>query len=173
MANPQKSKGDRAEREALEYFICAAPDLVRDNPMRMLGAGRKDDIGDLAVFDDVVIQVKGFKNLTAALRQGADGARAQSRNALLDLYVGMAPIPRARKTGLRWLASSYVWPGISGDLALPDVPQVGNTGRAVEIVRESLSPVIVSRAGHDPMVISPIDVWLGSYRSLRESAVLV
>jgi hypothetical protein len=53
MGNPSKRKGDRAELEVQA--------LLRDHlgvpARRQLGAGRKDDVGDMAGVPNTVIQV--------------------------------------------------------------------------------------------------------------------
>lgn len=53
MASPQKAKGDEAERQAARLIT----DLTGWSVRRMLGAGRKDDVGDLDGVPDTVIQV--------------------------------------------------------------------------------------------------------------------
>lgn len=64
MANPQKDRGDRAEREV--------QGLLRDHlgipARRKLGAGRKDDIGDIDA-GDMTIQVADWKDIGRALRE--------------------------------------------------------------------------------------------------------
>lgn len=113
MANPSKAKGDRAERECVEAIVALAPHLVRERPQRMLGAGRKDDVGDLSVVDGVTMQVKALKSVATAVRQAAMGAEAQRLNSMDRFAVGLVPIPRARvgdPTRVRWLASAIHWP---------------------------------------------------------------
>src|SRR6478735_12765266 len=56
--NTNKRKGDRAEREAVAVLCELAPDLVVARPQRLLGAGRREDTGDLWVFPGVTVQVK-------------------------------------------------------------------------------------------------------------------
>ena len=58
MANSNKRKGDRAEREAVAAVCRLAPDLVVERPQRLLGAGRGEDTGDLWVLPGVTVQVK-------------------------------------------------------------------------------------------------------------------
>ncbi|MPV51410.1 hypothetical protein GCG21_15605 [Pseudactinotalea sp. HY160] len=76
MANAAKHKGDRAEREAVEYLVAQVPDLVHPR------AEWRDDVGDLRVFDYAAVQVRNYKldYLGAALRSSATDAVAQARN---------------------------------------------------------------------------------------------
>lgn len=65
MSNPNKDKGDRAEREvqALLRHHLGIPAIRRE-----LGAGRKDDRGDIANVPTTAIQVADWRDLAAALR---------------------------------------------------------------------------------------------------------
>jgi Holliday junction resolvase len=62
--NPQKAKGDRAEREAAEILT----DLLGVPVRRKLGAGRQDDTGDLDGVPDHIVQVADWKDTAAAAR---------------------------------------------------------------------------------------------------------
>lgn len=62
--NPQKAKGDRAEREAAEILT----DLLGVPIRRKLGAGRQDDTGDLDGVPDHIVQVADWKDTAAAAR---------------------------------------------------------------------------------------------------------
>lgn len=64
MANPQKRKGDSAELEVQAIL----QDLLGVPARRMLGAGRKDDIGDITGVPDVTIQVANWKDVGQAVR---------------------------------------------------------------------------------------------------------
>jgi hypothetical protein len=77
MANPQKAKGDRAEREAAQLIH----DLLGFPTRRKLGAGRQDDTGDINGIPDTVVQVADWQDTGAALRQKPLGAEAQRQNA--------------------------------------------------------------------------------------------
>src|SRR5690625_4924548 len=107
MASFSKNKGDRAEREAVEYLQQVADDLVVPRAQRMLGAGRADDVGDLRVLADVAVQVRNYKldSLGAALRSAAMDAVAQAANGDIPHALGLVPYPRARAGTVRWLAS--------------------------------------------------------------------
>jgi len=65
MANSSKRKGDKAEIEV--------QGLLRDHlgvpARRALGAGRKDDIGDITGVPDTVIQVVNWRDVAKAVRE--------------------------------------------------------------------------------------------------------
>jgi Holliday junction resolvase len=77
MANPQKLKGDRAERECAEIL----QHLLGLPAQRLLGAGRKEDVGDIHGIPGHVIQVADWKDVLAALRMKPLGAQRQAVNA--------------------------------------------------------------------------------------------
>lgn len=77
MSNPQKRKGDSAEREAAEILN----DLLNLPIRRKLGAGRQDDTGDLDGVPDHVIQVANWADTAAAARIKPQGAEQQRINA--------------------------------------------------------------------------------------------
>ena len=174
MSNPSKAKGDRFEREAVAALAAAAPDLVRPNPRRKLGAGRRDDVGDLDAFDGVTIQVRALSNVTRALRSAADDAVVQGERAGTRWAVGMVPIPRARAAGVRWLCSAYDWPGGAPDHVCR---RTGLIAEAVEVCRSKTSAeppsdrlVIVTRRGQPDLVVATLDAWLASFRLAMVSA---
>jgi hypothetical protein len=169
MSNPSKAKGDRAEREAVFLLIDLAPDMVLDNARRKLGAGRKDDMGDLEVFTDVTIQVKSLASVTNAVRQAADGAIVQAGRARTTHALGMAPIPRASQAReVRWLASTYEWPT---DLTDSDIVlRTGTTEAAVRHIRQKNDSLardqritLISRSGKPDMYVSSIEAWLRAF----------
>ena len=65
MTGPAKRKGDKAELEVQA--------LLRDQlgvpARRALGAGRKDDMGDIHGVPDTVIQVANYTDLARAIRE--------------------------------------------------------------------------------------------------------
>lgn len=76
MANRNKAKGDRAEREIATLLA-----ELLDRPMRRaLGAGRKDDQGDIDGINDTAIQVKHWQDITAAITQGIQQLADQQKN---------------------------------------------------------------------------------------------
>lgn len=77
MSNPQKRKGDSAEREAAEILTT----LLGTPCRRKLGAGRQDDTGDLDGVPDHVIQVANWADTAAAARIKPQGAEQQRINA--------------------------------------------------------------------------------------------
>lgn len=77
MTNPSKVKGDRAELAAARIIA----DLTGWPVRRKLGAGRKDDTGDLHGIPDTVVQVADWANALAAIRQKPLEAEQQRANA--------------------------------------------------------------------------------------------
>lgn len=77
MSNPQKRKGDSAEREAADLLSSLLGLPVR----RKLGAGRQDDTGDLDGVPDHVIQVANWRDTAAAARIKPPEAEQQRINA--------------------------------------------------------------------------------------------
>jgi hypothetical protein len=81
MANPQKRKGDAAEREAAQLLS----DLLGLTVRRKLGAGRTNsaggDTGDLDGVPAHVIQVASWANSAAAARIKPDEAALQAEHA--------------------------------------------------------------------------------------------
>jgi hypothetical protein len=65
MANPNKRRGDRAELEvqALLYNLLGVP------ARRKLGAGRRDDMGDIDGVPDTCISVASIARLNEAIRE--------------------------------------------------------------------------------------------------------
>lgn len=177
MANAAKNKGDRAEREAVETLKALAPNLCVDGAIRMLGAGRLDDVGDLRVFDDVAVQVRNYKmsNIGIALRSAATDSVIQAKNGRVSTGLGMVPIPGARKTTVRWLASCVKWPmplWDEGGLIQPQ--EFKMVSKAIEWLRDEkvhdgVHPVsrelrVARLLGRGPAVyVSPIEAWLAAY----------
>ena len=99
MSNPQKAKGDSAERE-----IAAKLQMLLGYPVRRkLGAGRADDTGDLDGIPDTTAQVKNYRDIARALREGIDGLAVQQANAGTTHGVLFL-----RRTGGRWVAAMTV-----------------------------------------------------------------
>jgi Holliday junction resolvase len=80
VANPNKRKGDRAERELATLLS----DLLGRPMRRMLGAGRQDDVGDIDGIDDLAIQAKHWNDITAAITQGITQLAQQQKNKNAD-----------------------------------------------------------------------------------------
>ena len=166
MGNPAKTKGDRAEREAAALLAVLAPDLVVKKPMRKLGAGRKEDTGDLSVLPDAAIQVKAWSRMSRAVWAAATGAQAQAANGALAHHVGMTLVPKARTSSVRWVMSSTYWPVELGD----EPPVFGITDRAVAYLRaEAGVPrcfrvALLRRAGVVDIWLGTVEAWLSAYR---------
>ncbi len=185
MTNRQKRKGDRAEREAVAHLVAEAPDLVDvPNPMRMLGAGRKDDAGDLSVFSDVAVQVRNLApaSLGLAVRSSASDAVRQAANAGLPLALGLVPVHRARHGSVRWLACAHVWPATPCRDPLPFT----TVAKAVEWVRADEAPygflphprrhrVAALQAAPvtpgTPVLVGTLEAWLDALRRHRQDRV--
>ena len=75
--NPQKNKGDRAEREACIYLTAATGHIVE----RRFGAGQDKDKGDLVGIPDTVVQVCNYKNKSEAVLKKPREAEQQRINA--------------------------------------------------------------------------------------------
>lgn len=84
MANPQKAKGDRAEREAAELLS----DLLGTTVRRKLGAGRTTaaggDTGDLDGVPGHIIQVASWADTAKAAMLKPGEAEQQRINAGAD-----------------------------------------------------------------------------------------
>lgn len=77
MANPSKRKGDRAELEVQGLLR----DLLGCPARRKLGAGRKDDMGDIDGVDDTVIQVANYTDISRAIREKLPECELQQQRA--------------------------------------------------------------------------------------------
>ena len=78
--NPQKNKGDKAEREVATLLSELTGKTVR----RKLGAGRTDDTGDIEGIPNFAIQVADWKNKNAACLQKPIEAEDQRENLGVD-----------------------------------------------------------------------------------------
>jgi len=169
MANSNKRKGDRAELEAVAAVCRLAPDLVVARPQRLLGAGRREDTGDLWVLPGVTVQVKHRADPAHAVRLAADAAAVQAARAGCGFAVGLVPIPRARAGTVRWVACGGAWPG-------PPHPEgvavFGSVTLALQQVRrdDDAAPqrahrvVVVRRAPTTDLFLGTLEAWLTGYR---------
>jgi len=99
MTNPQKAKGDTAERE-----IAARLNALTGWPVRRkLGAGRLDDAGDLDGIPDCTAQVKNFADIGRGVREAIAGLETQRSNAGTTHAVAFI-----RRPGGRWIAVQTV-----------------------------------------------------------------
>jgi len=78
--NPQKNKGDKAEREVAVLLSELTGKTVR----RKLGAGRTDDTGDIEGIPNFAIQVADWKDKSAACLQKPVEAEDQRENLGVD-----------------------------------------------------------------------------------------
>ena len=87
MTAPAKAKGDRAEREAARILGDELGAPVR----RKLGAGRRDDQGDLELGGDLscAVQVADWKDVVGALTRKVWDANEQADRSGLDYGVAM------------------------------------------------------------------------------------
>jgi len=167
VVNSSKRKGDRAEREAVTVLRGLAPDLVVASPQRLLGAGRREDTGDLWVFPGVTVQVKCRADPLNALRAAADGATAQAARAGSRFAVGLIPLPRARAHAVRWVACCHHWPA-----PVPaGTSRFRSVARALTLIRardpavpRSHRLTVVDRAGSTPLFLAPVEAWVDAYR---------
>ena len=77
MANPAKRKGDSAELECQGWFR----EHLGVPARRALGAGRKDDVGDISGIPDTVISVAAWSDLDRAVREKLPDLERQRVNA--------------------------------------------------------------------------------------------
>lgn len=63
--NSSKRKGDKAELEVQGLFR----DWLGVPARRALGAGRKDDVGDIDGVPDLVVQVANYQDIVRAIRE--------------------------------------------------------------------------------------------------------
>ena len=94
MSNQSKRKGDKAELELAGHLTEQLGVRVR----RKLGAGRSDDSGDLDGLN-CAVQVKNYKDIARAIRDGLNEIQEQTRHA--DAPYGVVFV---RRHGGEWVA---------------------------------------------------------------------
>lgn len=199
MANPSKNKGDRGEREFVAHVQERYGCLVRPDAQRLLGAGRKDDEGDVRVLYGAATQVKNYGSVSTALLDAADGAARQRKNARLPLGFGVVKVPYARPPKPVWLACALEdqWLVPVG----PDVPVFAMSGRLVTWLSSQKDPATVATARArattktqrsklpplpvaDPtmrvarwrvrgrvLVVAPLEAWIAAYEPMHAEMV--
>ncbi|MCU6479080.1 hypothetical protein [Arthrobacter sp. A2-55] len=178
MANSSKEKGDRYEREAVPVFAHLLPEFVVKKPRRMLGAGRQDDVGDLAVLPDVAIQVRALVNMGKAVRTSSADAVSQAANGDMPYSLGVVPVQGARKDQVRWLACVDVdsWP-----TPVEPVAEFSIVSKALAWVRDDKGPYgyqVWDRAARigllsgqgSPALVAPLEAWVEAYRHAKQSS---
>jgi hypothetical protein len=180
MANTSKDKGDRFERAFAKHVIESYPELISvKTPMRHLGAGRKEDVGDMHLFSDAAIQVKAVAAPGTALRSAAAGAIIQAGHAKVPFAVGVVPVFNARVGRVKWLATVQpdAWPGVG--LGKPDVHVVefAMVSKLMTWVSIDEPPfgfrawprteriAILGGGETTPILVSPLEAWMETYRS--------
>ena len=120
MANAQKGRGDRAEREAAELLSLLLGLPIR----RKLGAGRLDDQGDLDGLSGFALQVADWKDVARAAREKPAAAERQRHHAAAP---HAATLVRFRGGLWRVVLTPEQWARLvlelrAGDLAAGSVP---------------------------------------------------
>ena len=95
MVNPQKRKGDAAERELAKQLS----DLLGFTVRRKLGAGRQDDEGDLDGLPDCTAQAKNYSDVLRAINTGLKDLEQQQSNSG-DTHAVLF----VRRRGGQWIA---------------------------------------------------------------------
>jgi hypothetical protein len=110
VTGPAKAKGDRAEREAAQLVA----DLTGRHVRRLLGAGRRDDRGDLDL-PGWAIQVADWQDLASALRvKPLDADEQADRHAGGHSYG--AAFLRLRGGAYRVALTPQTWAAVYHDL---------------------------------------------------------
>lgn len=100
MTSTSKRKGDAAELEIARLLTEQLGGTIR----RRLGAGRRDDTGDLDGLQDTTAQVKNRPNdISRAIREGIDSSVTQQANAGTSFGVCFI-----RRPGGRWIAAMSI-----------------------------------------------------------------
>jgi len=77
VTSPMKEKGARAEREVAALIH----DLLGFDAKRALGAGRKEDTGDIFGVPNTVVQVADYVDMVRAVREKLPATEVQRRHA--------------------------------------------------------------------------------------------
>ena len=85
MSNPQKRKGDKAEREAAELLT----EVTGFDCQRNLSAGIPGDVGDIHGVPNCVIQVADWKDKNRACLVKPGEVETQRQNADVDFAASM------------------------------------------------------------------------------------
>lgn len=179
MANSSKDKGDRFERESVPVLVNLLPEFALDKAMRYLGAGRKEDVGDLYVLPDAAVQVKAWDNMGGAIRTAVAGSVVQAGHGDKEYALGMVPILGARAHQVRWLAcvAPGRWP-----VPVEPVAEFALVSKALKWVKDDTGPYgfrawdRLERIGllggpGEPALIAPIEAWAAAYRQAHSGVL--
>jgi Holliday junction resolvase len=97
--NPQKNKGDRAEREIAGILA----DLLGVNVRRKLGAGRQDDQGDIDGIPSTTVEIKNYADTLRGIREGLTDLQREHANTNNTFAVCFV-----RRHGGQWIAVQTV-----------------------------------------------------------------
>lgn len=177
MANSSKDKGDRFERESVPVLVNLLPEFALEKAMRFLGAGRKEDVGDLYVLPDAAIQVKAWDNMGGAIRTAVSGSVVQAGHGDKEYALGMVPILGARVQQVRWLAcvAPGRWP-----VPVEPVAEFAMVSKALTWVKDDKGPygyrvwnrlerIALLGGPGEPALIAPIEAWAAAYRSAHST----
>lgn len=105
MVSSSKRKGDLAELEVQGLLR----DLLGVPARRMLGAGRKDDVGDMAGVPDTCIQIANWSDVLRAVREKpieAEQQRQRGNKTFVATFVRMrGGVWRVVQTPEQWATS--------------------------------------------------------------------
>lgn len=105
MGNPAKAKGDRAELELARILTDQLGQPIR----RKLGAGRADDQGDLDGLSDITIEVKNYRDIARACREGLADLEREMANAGTALGVCFVRLPGGRYMAVMGVEQWAAW----------------------------------------------------------------
>ncbi|WP_159600705.1 hypothetical protein [Agromyces humi] len=166
MPNRRKEKGDKGERDAVEYLVALCPDLCRPGSMRMLGAGRAQDVGDLWVFTDAAVQVKAYgkESLSSAMYTSATSSVVQAANGRVPYGVGMVKMHNARPGTNRWVAAAVNWPAPLDHQPVEFKAATVAAEWAKRLPADDRSVGIITRAGAQTIYVAPFHTWVDALR---------
>lgn len=185
MANTSKDKGDRFERAFSKHVIDTYPELISvKTPMRHLGAGRKEDVGDMHLFSDTAMQVKAVAQPGSALRSAASGAIIQAGHARAPFAVGVVPVFNARVGRVKWLATVQpdAWPGATPTGPTVNVTEFAMVSKLMTWVSIDEPPygfrawprteriAILGGGDTTPILVAPLEAWMEAYRTHSTAA---
>lgn len=105
MTSPSKRKGDAAERE----IAAMLSDELGVNVRRKLGAGRKDDTGDLDGLRLTTVQVANRKNVADTVRNKPLECEQQRRNAGDPFAVTFVRLPKGEWRAVMTIEQFSTW----------------------------------------------------------------